>query len=432
MPTTARVLQLALALLLAPGAATAQPTPAGDDFQVNDYTTSVQQNATIGRAADGSFVVAWEGRSSTGTDTLNNGIHARRFGSDGMALGPQFQVNTVTEYSQDEPALVVAPDGSFVVAWESYGNSGLRAQRFSSSGSLEGGEFQVSSGAPVPGYAYTPDLVLESDGDFIVAWLQLVNGSRRDIYARRYSSDGTPATAGFIVNTNTTGNKRLPAMSLAPNGDFVIVWTSPSSAGTDSDGFSVQGQRYASDGTTQGGNFQVNTYTTGSQDSSDVAVLGDGDFVVVWANGSGGTIAAQRFTSAGTPEGGEFTVQSQAATSGTPRVLADPTSDRFTVVWRSSASTGTDTDSNSIQLRSFDGDGTPVHPDFQINEYTTSSQNRPDLFVDASGDLLVVWDSSSASPGDDDSSTSVLARRFSGPLPVELLSFSVESGRPPE
>jgi hypothetical protein len=78
------------------------------------------------------------------------------------------------------------------------------------------------------------------------------------------------------------------------NGGFVVVWQSNGSSGTDSGSsgiqYSVQGQRYASDGSTEGGEFQVNTYTTSYQRFSSVDAAPDGDFVVTWTSrGSFGT-----------------------------------------------------------------------------------------------------------------------------------------------
>ena len=60
--------------------------------------------------------------------------------------------------------------------------------------------------------------------------------------------------------------------------------------GTDSEDSSIQGQRYTSDGSPVGSQVQVNTYTTGSQEYSSVSLDSDGDFVVVWeSDGSEGT-----------------------------------------------------------------------------------------------------------------------------------------------
>ena len=66
------------------------------------------------------------------------------------------------------------------------------------------------------------------------------------------------------VNTYTTGLQGFPSVSLDADGDFVVVWQSFGSSGTD-DFFSIQGQRFASDGSPVDSEFQVNTYTTSSQ-----------------------------------------------------------------------------------------------------------------------------------------------------------------------
>ncbi|MCP4660059.1 MAG: DUF11 domain-containing protein, partial [bacterium] len=76
------------------------------------------------------------------------------------------------------------------------------------------------------------------------------------------------------------------------------------STGSDSAYWSIQGQRFASDGTAVASEFQVNTYTTGYQWYPAVAVDADGDFVVVWGSyGSTGSdsnygVHAQRFARA--------------------------------------------------------------------------------------------------------------------------------------
>jgi hypothetical protein len=101
-----------------------------------------------------------------------------------------------------------------------------------------------------------------------------------------------PVGGEFQVNTYTTGDQVDPSVAADPDGDFVVVWASDGYYGPGPDGSesSIQGQRYASDGTALGGEFQVNTYTTGSQGGTSVAVEGDGDFVVAWtSDGSSGT-----------------------------------------------------------------------------------------------------------------------------------------------
>ncbi len=61
---------------------------------------------------------------------------------------------------------------------------------------------------------------------------------------------GTARADDVQVNTFTTSNQRWPSVALGAGGDFVVVWDSDGSAGTDTWYFSIQGQRYASDGST--------------------------------------------------------------------------------------------------------------------------------------------------------------------------------------
>jgi hypothetical protein len=111
-----------------------------------------------------------------------------------------------------------------------------------------------------------------------------------------------PVGEQFQVNSYTTSVQAEAALGLDADNDFIVTWTSTGSAGTDSDLRSIQAQRFASDGSVQGAQFQVNTYTTSGQYWSSVAATADGVFVVAWeSSGSPGTdssyqsVQAQRY-----------------------------------------------------------------------------------------------------------------------------------------
>ena len=120
--------------------------------------------------------------------------------------------------------------------------------------------------------------------------------------ATAWAQQPAPVGSEFQVNTYTTNSQLSPSVALDADGDFVVVWQSRGSGGTDSSEYSIQGQRYASDGSTVGGEFQVNTYTTYSQAGPSVALDADGDFVVVWnsagsddTDSDGASIQGQRY-----------------------------------------------------------------------------------------------------------------------------------------
>lgn len=66
-------------------------------------------------AGNGDFIVVWSGdRPASGLDVLG-----QRYDRDGTALGSTFLVNTYTTNGQRFPAVAVAGNGDFVVAWQS-------------------------------------------------------------------------------------------------------------------------------------------------------------------------------------------------------------------------------------------------------------------------------------------------------------------------
>ena len=119
--------------------------------------------------------------------------------------------------------------------------------------------------------------------------------------------------------------------------DFVVVWA----AGADADGsgYGIFAQRFASDGTRLGTEFQVNSYSPGSQTQPSVASDGAGDFVVAWSDlsvldGFNSGIFAQRFASTGAFLGTEFQVNSYTILDQIrPSVASDATGD-FVIAWR--------------------------------------------------------------------------------------------------
>ena len=336
----------------------------GAQFQVNSYTTSEQWFPSVGVASDGAFVVVWMGTGSSGTDTSSYSVHGQRYASNGSAQGSEFQVNTYTTSFEQRPSIAVVPNGDFVVVWESAGSSGtdtsgasIQAQRYASNGSAQGTEFQINS--------YTssnqarPSVSAAPNGDFVVVWQS--NGSvgtdtsDRSIQGRRYASSGSVQGAQFQVNTYTTDSQILPSVSAVGTG-FVVVWRSYGSFGTDTDFYSIEGQRFLSNGSPLGSQFQVNTYTTSGQHSPSVAAASNGDFVVVWQTyGSFGTdsnaysVAGQRYASNGSAQGAQFQVNTYTTSGqGTPSV-ASAANGNFVVVWDSAGSNGTDSFYDSIQ-----------------------------------------------------------------------------------
>jgi hypothetical protein len=226
----------------------------GSEFQVNTFTDYSQGNPAVACSAAGDFVVVWDGGLQDGD---GYGIFAQRVDSAGAKAGAEFRVNSYTTGTQQYPAVGAADGGDFVVVWESYDDQdgdgyGIFGQRFSSAGAPSGTEFHVN--------AYTaysqqkPAVGVAADGDFTVAWSSPHDGDGYGVFARSFASTGVPAgTADFQVNTYTLGDQgALSAeghvLSVARGGsDTLIVWqsTGVTVPQQDGSGSGVFAQRYA-------------------------------------------------------------------------------------------------------------------------------------------------------------------------------------------
>jgi hypothetical protein len=414
-----RIRFLALvALLASPQMRAAEPPSA--QFRVNTYTTGVQRAPSVAlRPVD--FVVTWQ---SLGQDGGGYGVFAQRV-SGGTLLGSEFRVNSYTSLDQSSPR--VAASGvadNFVVVWQSEGQDGdqggIFGQRYGSVASPLGAEFRVntytSSGQALPAVAVRPTV---ANGDFVVVWTSAgQDGSGDGVFGQRYSgASGVPLGPEFQVNTYTTGPQRSASVVVDPNGGFLVVWEGLASA---EDGFGIFGQRYASTGAPLGGEFRVNSYTTGHQRYPSVASEGSGNFFVAWESdgqdGSGLGVYAQLYSNAGAPLAGEFRVSSYTTNDqSSPEVWADGWF-AFVVTWQSDhAGPGAD-----VLFEHFLG-GAPVDGERRANTYTTGSQTEPSVAYQWGNRGIVAWTSNE----DPDGSPGVYAQTYFD-FPVELRDFVVE------
>jgi hypothetical protein len=185
-----------------------------------------------------------------------------------------------------------------------------------------------------------------------------------------------------------------------------VVW---GSLNQDGNGTGVFGQRYDSAGVPQGGEFRVNTYTTGPQSLGSVAADASGNFVVVWTSHSyvayTGDVFGQRYDSAGVAQGGEFQVNSYTTGSQSDPSVASDTSGNFVVVWESG---GQDFSTYGVFGQRYDSGGVPQGNEFPINTFTTSYQLSPSVSATGTDQFVVTWDSY----GQDGSYFGVFGQRF--------------------
>ncbi len=308
------------------------------DVMANTDTNHYQLNPAVAVLGNGNVVVTW---ASVGQDNADGfqGVYAQMFTPAGAKVGGEFLVNQFTPFNQRTPAVAAFPNGNFVVTWVSEqqrssqsvdgsGNAGsgynsidIYARVFGPRGAALGSEFLVNTGTNV---CANPVVTTASDGSYLIVWGQkdtVVANNSWDIYGRTFNSSGTGG-AVQVINSQQYGDQYAPKVSSVGT-DYMVVWTS---MGQDGSREGIFGQVLHSDGSTAGGEFQVNTTTLNSQIHPAVASDGTGRFLVAWSSFTATyntmDIFSQRFT----------TVLQPLSPPGAP-VVTPINSSRLTVAW---------------------------------------------------------------------------------------------------
>jgi hypothetical protein len=283
----------------------------GDEFPVNVLTQGNQVAPSLAMDAKGAFVVVWQSLLVS-----HYVIRARCFDERGVPKGDEIAVDARPRENHNAPVVAISPDGRFVVAWESaiQGSYQIRARRFDSQGKAQGGEFSVHA---VTQYSQRfPDVAMDARGNFVVVWRSNVARSF-EIRAQRFAASGAAAGGEIVVNTQTAGDQLAPSIAMASEGGFVVTWENSLDQSVE-----IRARRFSARGVPLGGEFSANAATAGSQFAPAVAIAENGDFVIVWHSqlGLSSEIRGRAFASTGEPLSRELAVNT--LTSGTQKSAA--------------------------------------------------------------------------------------------------------------
>ena len=172
------------------------------------------------------------------------------------------------------------------------------------------------------------------------------------VYARFLTPTNTFLSANdLLVNTFTGNFQETPALAVLTNGNVVVVWSSYNEASSNSLR-DVYGQILSPIGAKIGGEFLVNQFTNFNQRTPTVAALPNGSFVVGW-----------------------ISEQQRASASGSTNNVTLATTPLTSV---------------DFYARRFNGDGSPAGGEFLINTDYNPCAN-PSVATAADGSLLFVW-----------------------------------------
>jgi hypothetical protein len=293
----------------------------GGDVRVSTPANNFQINPAVATLTNGNVAVVWGSLNQYSSSSMQD-VYGRILTPTGTSGSAEFMANQFTAYNQRNPAVAALAGGGFVVVWvseqqraqmgDAITNQYILASQvpkpsvdiygrlFNADGSAASDEFLVNSSLD---FCATPRVAAASDGSFIVVWAQKSVASSTngwDILARPFSASSA-SSGGAVQTVNATlfGDQFLPQIS-ALGTNYLVVWTD---LGHDGDREGVFGRFLGGDGTPQSGEFLVNTTTISRQ--MQPAVAGDnlGRFVAVWTSYVGGAngfdLEAQGYASAG-------------------------------------------------------------------------------------------------------------------------------------
>jgi len=412
MHTRQTVLFAAFMLCLAPIAAGAVPAANGPAFKVSSCDTCkkrtpVVAGATTGATA-GAFQVAWE--STTPADPL--GISARFFSKAGAPRSSDIQVNKINLPQQHDPAIAADAAGNSIVAWsEASGlNSDVMVQRYKASGVLNGAPILVNvdtPGAPVPALDFEPAVAMAADDSFVVAWIRSVppgaDSPAEDpaVWVRRFTNTGLPVGPPVKLSAGLVRSSR-PHMCIDTTGRAVVAWTTVDSNQPfqpNKKGVSVR--RVSTAGAPVGAELVV-APPLASDSSAAVGCGAGGTFVVVWSTDQAPAvddldIVGQRFTTLARRNGPAFRINATTLGEQALPALAMDVTGNFVVVWQSRLLIGNTGD--SILGRRFLASATADGTDFVVYKRLTEIEQRPqtpDVASLGAAGFVIVWSQGSS------------------------------------
>jgi hypothetical protein len=422
---TNRMFLLSLPILLFVLVSGAQgQNPAGDEFQINTDTKQNQVQPSVSSDAEGNFVVVWTDNQGAGKIT----IEGQRYDKNGNPLGLESRVNTMTEDSYD-PDVARHDAGGFVVVWTSdYGatyHSDIRGRRFAADGTpLDLADQIIASNT---NYQLEPAVDSDAAGNFVVVWTETPDWIEYGtIHGELFDSNwGSQATFSPTVGLDVPYGWS-PDVAMDGDGDFVVIWTAYYYSEGPIYGPYIYGQRYDNLGEKAGGLVDLGTGDNppfGDQPAVDMD--DQGNFVVVWTDyySTNGDILGQRFNSAGVPlDDPPIVINTTTAYSQTnPNVSMDPNGN-FVVSWTTPQ--GYD---YGIAARRFAPDGTPIDAvQFQVNTTTSTEAYDPNYSLQTESAASMTTAENFvvtwASYGPDSDEFGVFGQRYRAPIVRELVA----------
>ncbi len=363
------------------------------DMTVNSVGAGDQFDPLLAGRAGGAFVAVWRDNSSTADGAGNYDVAMRGFTAGGCEAFDQRFVNPTTAGQQLAPAVDMAADGSFVVVWEDdndlNGVFQIYARGFNADGSERFAVRTVNSVAD--GQQRNPAVAVAPDGRFVVAWED--DQDRNDemqIWVRGFNADGSERFADRSVHADNIGSRLRPALAALADGGFLVAWEDD---GDGNGSYQIHARGFGPTGAERLARLTVNSVADGQQRRPVIDADSGGGFVVLWQddqeNDGNYQIFARAFEAGGSQRFADLRVNSNAAGQHLAPALSVADSGAFVAVWQD------DSDGNGsyqVRARAYTAAGAVHRAEWTANRFASGQQRAPAVFLEGTGPLVIAWE----------------------------------------
>ena len=176
----------------------------------------------------GNHLIAWrQGFEDPQTHTFRDRVTGRFFDPLGRPVTGRLRIDGEPRRGHSDPVLARNRAGDTVVLWETWLDFGrpsarllIRGQRFGPFGERRGGPIDINPSGPLRAL---PDVGLDEDGRFVVAWKLAGFDLPSRLLVQRLRFDGTPR--GGLIEVLRGEAFQGPRVAVAPDGRFLVVWS---------------------------------------------------------------------------------------------------------------------------------------------------------------------------------------------------------------
>ncbi|MDO4574549.1 MAG: trypsin-like serine protease [Planctomycetia bacterium] len=219
----------------------------------------------------------------------------------------------------------------------------------------------------------------DENGDitYLVTWTQ-TDGTALNVYCRRFDEAFTPLGDAFQVNEDT--NSENSQIAVLSDGSFIVVWEGDNGAS----GRDIFMREYNADGSAKGNVEVVNTTTANDQYDARITVNAAGKCLISW---TGDVAGRSQIYARVLGEASDFLVSSSSNAQNYSSIGMDATGN-FVVTW---------TEDNDVYAKRFGSDNVALPGTlgeaFVVNDTLDGTQKNSVVAMNSTGEFAIVWQS---------------------------------------